>query len=568
MLLHLLELLPTLGPRAGPRPGRGRRAAGRAARAARAYGVPSVKAAWYGEVRRAGAVGRQGLLARAERRLRAGRAGPPAAAAGRPAGDLRRRRRRLRHPPQGPARRARPLGGQPGRGRGAAAGGRHRPVHPRRAALGHRLRPAGRDRPGGAVSAAAVPGRRRPRGRRRRSTCTSPSGRCGRTASTSCARSTSPSRCSTRSPRGPGDGLALSVTGRARGRRRGGRRPHRPPQPRLAGRGAAGRSTPACPPTPTLDVAKSIPAAAGLAGGSADAAAALVALDALWGTRAGRDDLAALAAQLGSDVPFSLLGGVALGSGRGEQLSPVLARTPVGLGARHRGGGAVHARRSTRELDRLRAAGRVPDGTELAAGGAGDRRAPQRARRPRWPPRSSTTCRRPRWRCAPSCGGRCRGDRRGRRRRRWSAAPGRRSPPWPTTSRRRCGWPRRWPARASSARCAPCTGPVPGRPTGRLTRVRPRWRPGASSTRPGSRVEVGQPVVGQVHQVRGHLVLAGRPVVQPPLPDQRHHADQRLAVELGELRVVAAGVELVGRGCARPCGRPRRSARRTCPRRW
>ena len=73
-------------------------------------------------------------------------------------------------------------------------------------------------------------------------------------------------------------------------------------------------------------VDKSIPAAAGLAGGSADAAAALVALDALWGTRAGREDLDDLAAQLGSDVPFSLHGGVALGSGRGELLSPVLAR--------------------------------------------------------------------------------------------------------------------------------------------------------------------------------------------------------------------------------------------------
>ena len=63
-------------------------------------------------------------------------------------------------------------------------------------------------------------------------------------------------------------------------------------------------TTPACRPTPTIDIAKSIPAAAGLAGGSADAAAALVALDALWGTRAGRGATSpALAAQLGSDVP-------------------------------------------------------------------------------------------------------------------------------------------------------------------------------------------------------------------------------------------------------------------------
>jgi 4-diphosphocytidyl-2-C-methyl-D-erythritol kinase len=113
-----------------------------------------------------------------------------------------------------------------------------------------------------------------------------------------------------------------------------------------------------------LAIAKSIPAAAGLAGGSADAAAALVALDALWGTRADRTDLADLAAQLGSDVPFSLLGGVALGSGRGEQLSPVLARARshwvLGIAGEGLSTPAVYA-----ELDRLRADGRVPDGSEL-----------------------------------------------------------------------------------------------------------------------------------------------------------------------------------------------------------
>jgi 4-diphosphocytidyl-2-C-methyl-D-erythritol kinase len=113
-----------------------------------------------------------------------------------------------------------------------------------------------------------------------------------------------------------------------------------------------------------MDVTKAIPAAAGLAGGSADAAAALVALDALWGTRVARADLAELSAELGSDVPFSLLGGVALGSGRGEQLSPVLARgrTHWVLGIARIGLStpAVYA-----ELDRLRDEGRVPDGTDL-----------------------------------------------------------------------------------------------------------------------------------------------------------------------------------------------------------
>ncbi len=78
----------------------------------------------------------------------------------------------------------------------------------------------------------------------------------------------------------------------------------------------------------SLDIAirKGIPVAGGCAGGSADAAAALVAADALWGTGLAKDELAGLAAELGSDVPFSLHGGTALGRGRGEQLTPVLER--------------------------------------------------------------------------------------------------------------------------------------------------------------------------------------------------------------------------------------------------
>jgi 4-diphosphocytidyl-2-C-methyl-D-erythritol kinase len=65
--------------------------------------------------------------------------------------------------------------------------------------------------------------------------------------------------------------------------------------------------------------------AAGLAGGSADAAATLVACDALWGCGLGREQLSKVAARLGSDVPFLLTGGTALGTGRGERISPVLA---------------------------------------------------------------------------------------------------------------------------------------------------------------------------------------------------------------------------------------------------
>lgn len=74
-----------------------------------------------------------------------------------------------------------------------------------------------------------------------------------------------------------------------------------------------------------LALSKQIPVAAGLAGGSADAAATLVACDALWQTELGRPALHRLAAQLGSDVAFALAGGLALGTGRGELLTPVLA---------------------------------------------------------------------------------------------------------------------------------------------------------------------------------------------------------------------------------------------------
>ena len=62
-----------------------------------------------------------------------------------------------------------------------------------------------------------------------------------------------------------------------------------------------------------LHIRKGIPVAGGMAGGSADAAAALVACDALWGTALAATELHALAAQLGSDVPFALMGGTALG---------------------------------------------------------------------------------------------------------------------------------------------------------------------------------------------------------------------------------------------------------------
>lgn len=75
-----------------------------------------------------------------------------------------------------------------------------------------------------------------------------------------------------------------------------------------------------------LDIVKHVPVAGGMGGGSADAAATLVACDALWGTDVGTSELQRLAARLGADVPFALMGGTAIGIGRGDQLSPALAQ--------------------------------------------------------------------------------------------------------------------------------------------------------------------------------------------------------------------------------------------------
>jgi 4-diphosphocytidyl-2-C-methyl-D-erythritol kinase len=76
----------------------------------------------------------------------------------------------------------------------------------------------------------------------------------------------------------------------------------------------------------SIRIDKDIPVAGGMAGGSADAAAALLACDQLWALGLAREELSDLAATLGSDVPFPLAGGNAIGSGRGDRLAPVLAR--------------------------------------------------------------------------------------------------------------------------------------------------------------------------------------------------------------------------------------------------
>jgi 4-diphosphocytidyl-2-C-methyl-D-erythritol kinase len=109
-----------------------------------------------------------------------------------------------------------------------------------------------------------------------------------------------------------------------------------------------------------ITIRKRIPVAAGLAGGSADAAAALVACNELWQAGLSIEQLSGIAAGVGSDVAFALLGGTAVGQGRGEQLSPALAS-----GEYHWVLAVADGQLSTpavyQALDRLRASASVPD---------------------------------------------------------------------------------------------------------------------------------------------------------------------------------------------------------------
>jgi 4-diphosphocytidyl-2-C-methyl-D-erythritol kinase len=75
-----------------------------------------------------------------------------------------------------------------------------------------------------------------------------------------------------------------------------------------------------------ITIDKGIPVAGGMAGGSADGAASLLACDLLWNLGTAREELLELAAELGSDVPFALVGGTAIGSGRGEVVTPLMTR--------------------------------------------------------------------------------------------------------------------------------------------------------------------------------------------------------------------------------------------------
>ena len=76
----------------------------------------------------------------------------------------------------------------------------------------------------------------------------------------------------------------------------------------------------------SIHLKKEIPVAGGMAGGSADAAGVIVAIDSLFEIGLSRDEKEAVAAQLGSDVPFGISGGIAIGRGRGDQLTPALSR--------------------------------------------------------------------------------------------------------------------------------------------------------------------------------------------------------------------------------------------------
>jgi len=94
----------------------------------------------------------------------------------------------------------------------------------------------------------------------------------------------------------------------------------------LAARAAAALEVYGASPDVSIAIRKGIPVAGGMAGGSADAAAALVAIDALFDLGLGRDHLLDIAAALGSDVPFALHGGTAIGSDTGTRLTTALVR--------------------------------------------------------------------------------------------------------------------------------------------------------------------------------------------------------------------------------------------------
>jgi len=115
-----------------------------------------------------------------------------------------------------------------------------------------------------------------------------------------------------------------------------------------------------------VTIAKRIPVAGGMAGGSADAAAALVACNELWRTGLSRTELCEVAAAVGSDVAFAVLGGTAVGRGRGELLTPVPAAPATYHWVLALADGHLSTPRVFRELDRQRQ-GKIVADPDLSA---------------------------------------------------------------------------------------------------------------------------------------------------------------------------------------------------------
>ena len=198
-----------------------------------------------------------------------------------------------------------------------------------------------------------------------------------------------------------------------------------------------------------IRISKRIPVAAGLAGGSADAAAALVACNELWRTGLSQQELAQLAAGIGSDVAFALLGGTAIGVGRGERVTPALAAGSYHWVLAFATGGLATAEVYA-ACDRIRAArnGRVTapvlDNALMSALRSGD---PAEL----GPLLSNDLAARPRSRSARNCGGRWPRAANSARSARWSPAPARPAPTSPGMRVTPGTWRSRWPVRGSAA---------------------------------------------------------------------------------------------------------------------
>ena len=119
-----------------------------------------------------------------------------------------------------------------------------------------------------------------------------------------------------------------------------------------------------------IHIEKRVPFGAGLGGGSSDAAAALLALERIWGCLLPQEDKEQLAAELGSDVPFFLSGGTAFVSGRGEEVHPIEANLDYAIVLVHPGFPSDTAA-AYRLLDEARADGSFEAHAELSPDSVG-----------------------------------------------------------------------------------------------------------------------------------------------------------------------------------------------------